>query len=522
MALSTEDILRFKHEHPAEFKRITKKVLCEKKFSEFVKAFWSIVEPHTPLVWNWTMDAVTEHLQAVNNKQIKRLIINIPPGFSKSLLTNVFFPAWEWTRRPQERYLCVSYSQLLTIRDNRRFLRLISSAEYQELWSVKLDQESVVNILNSETGWKVASSIGGSVTGQRGSRILLDDPNNVSESESKVILESTNMWIRETMSDRLSNMVEDAIICIQQRTAETDVTGTLLDMDDSYVHLMIPMEHDTSRHCVTCIGWEDPRIEDGELAFPERFPAGSVDHLKMSKGPYAYAAQYMQLPAPRGGGIIKSEWWQVWPPVDPSQPIESQQIALQYPEMDYIICVCDTAYTVKEENDPSACIVFGTFALGGKTKIMMMEAWRGYLEFHELKEKIYTTCMKRRVDTLVIEGKASGKSVIQELYRQVTGGEFNIVEINPDGDKVSRVHSIISLLAAGIVYAPDRKWADDVILECSNFPKGKHDDYVDCVSMGLSYLRKTGIALMPTEEKLRQEHDLFIDNVSTNELPYDI
>jgi predicted phage terminase large subunit-like protein len=346
-----------------------------------------------------------------------------------------------------------------------------------------------------------------------------DDPNNVAESESKLILESTNNWGREVMPDRLSNMQEDAIVCIQQRTSEDDFTGTLLALEAGYEHLCIPMEYDPRRHCETSIGWSDPRTIEGELACPERFPQSVIDNLKVMKGPWAWASQYSQLPSPRGGGIVKADWWQLWPPQDSQHPEDGK---LRYPMMDYIISVCDTAYTTKEENDPSACIVLGVFKLNGINKVMLMEAWSERLEFHDLKEKIVATCRKRKVDALIVEAKASGKSIAQEIRRLCSEQEFVVYDIAPDGgDKVARLHSVVPLFAAKTVYAPDKAWAQMVIDQTSSFPKGKHDDLVDCVSMGLSYLRKSGIAMMPDEGEriVVEELQWMPDN---NERLYDV
>lgn len=514
-------IERLLRTNPALVKKLVDKAKAEKSLASFIQQYWRVVEPSTPLVWGWVMDAICMHLEAVSDGRLKKIIINVPPGFCKSLITNVFWPAWEWaTGKAGERYICISYSQTLTIRDNRRFLRLVNSKEYQDNWKIELDQESVVNVSNAAQGWKLAGSLGSGITGQRGSKIILDDANNVAESESELILETTNLFLREVMPDRLSDMQTGAIVSIQQRTSELDATGTLLDMDVGYDHMMVPMEYDSRRHCVTSIGWSDPRTMDGELAWPERFPREVVENMKASKGPYAYHSQYQQSPAPRGGGILKREWWNLWPPEGYPVPEDGK---LRFPDnMSYIIASCDTAYTKDEENDPSACVVFGVFEMNGIPRVVMMEAWAAHLEFDALQEKIIKTCRKREVDMLLIEGKASGKSIIQEIRRKCSTEKFSVHEVRPDGDKIARTHAVVPMFANGCIYAPDRDWSETVINQCSVFPKGKHDDLHDAVTQAIFYLRKTGIALLSDEGERIITESMSYENISDGERLYDV
>ena len=165
---------------------------------------------------------------------------------------------------------------------------------------------------------------------------------------------------------RAQAAIKSSIVVIMQRVHEADVSGTIIENGFAdYVHLMIPMEYDAGRHCTTPI-WTDWREEDGELAWPERFPTKVVDDLKASLGPYAYAGQYQQAPAPRGGGIFKRDWWQLWESPDDS-----------FPPMEFVLVSADTAYTEKEANDPTGCTVWGLWRdKTGAPRIMLMHAWR--------------------------------------------------------------------------------------------------------------------------------------------------
>ena len=242
---------------------------------EFIRYFWDVLEPTTPFVDGWAIRAIAEHLEAVSAGRIRRLLINVPPGFAKSLIVNVFWPAHEWsTIGAHIRYVSFSYSAHLTTRDNEKFRDLIQSQKYQELYGdkyklVKIGSEKVQS---SETGWKFASSVGGVGTGERGDRVLLDDPQNVREAESDAVREMTVQWFREAMQNRLNDLKRGVIVVIMQRVNEGDVSGCIIEHYPDYVHLCIPMEFEVDRACTTSIGWTDPREVEGELAWPERYP----------------------------------------------------------------------------------------------------------------------------------------------------------------------------------------------------------------------------------------------------------
>jgi predicted phage terminase large subunit-like protein len=340
--------------------------------------------------------------------------------------------------------------------------------------------------------------------------------------------ESTVQWFLEAVPTRLNNPDSSAIVVVMQRLHEADVSGTILDKRLGYDHVMLPMEFDPVRARPTQLGIEDPRQTDRELLFPSRFPQDVVDRDSRVMGPYATAGQFQQEPTPRGGGVIKPGWWETW-------------MEEGYPPFDYIVASVDTAYTTKTENDFSALTVWGVFSgdistmraenfvnARGKMRnnadeaarfdegvrirdmldsnpesvprVMLMGAWQERLELSELVAKVASTCRKFRVDKLLVEGKASGLSVAQELRRLYGAEDWAVQLINPGSlDKLARVYSIQHLFSEGIIYAPDRSWADLVIRQCEVFPKGKNDDLVDTVSMALRHLRETGLLVRAPE-----------------------
>lgn len=352
-----------------------------------------------------------------------------------------------------------------------------------------------------------------------------DDANNTMDVESDQVRDTVKMWFTEVVPTRLNSPKDSAIIVIQQRLHEDDVSGIALSREMGFTHLCIPMEHDTSRHCVTVLGldsdgnrkkWEDPRKDEFELAWPERFPQKVCDDYKRDQGPHTWAGQFQQSPEPRGGSIIKRDFWQLWE--------ESK-----FPTFEYILGSVDTAYTDKEENDPSALTIWGVFRdLNNNPKMMLVYAWQERLQFHELLQKLIDTCIMSKVpkltpqfpvDRLLIEAKASGISVGQELHRLIRATGAMGVELNPvEGDKYARLQSVQHLFSDEMIYAPDRKFADMVIDQCAVFPKGSRDDLVDSTSQALKYLRDQGFALR-REEQAVVTHDEMLFNGSAYNAP---
>lgn len=301
-----------------ERKRIAKegnriRLECQSLY-EFIQQAWPILEPSTPFVGGWALEAICEHLEAVTRGEIKRLLINVPPGMMKSLAVSVFWPAWEWGPKglAHLRYLTTSFSENNVLRDNQKMRRLVDSQWYRLLWpevEFSKDQNAKGKFENTKTGGREGRAFV-SMTGGRGDRVIIDDPHSVDGGESDVQREATVQTFRESISDRLNDVQLSVIVIIMQRVHEADVSGTVLTlMKSEYVHLELPMEYDPARHCETRVGgrlfFSDPRRQDGELLFPERFPRKEIEALKIAKGDYAYAGQYQQRPTPREGGMFK-------------------------------------------------------------------------------------------------------------------------------------------------------------------------------------------------------------------------
>lgn len=342
-----------------------------------------------------------------------------------------------------------------------------------------------------------------------------DDPHNVKEAESEVVRNNTVTWFKEAMQNRLNDPKKSAIIVIMQRVNDGDVSGVIREEYKSYDILTIPMIYD-SRDIEngvkkkTKIGWSDPRTKDGEIAWPERYDLASLEPY-MNQA-YLWASQYQQTPEPRGGAIIRRSYWQKWE-------------ADRFPSnISYILASADTAYTQKQSNDPSALTVWGLFSRDdGQPCVILMNAWRKRLVLHgenterrpgELEgswidrtqpqwglcEWMAYTCRRFKVHKLLLEGKASGLSVEQELRRVNRGEGWSLEITTPDRDKVARAHASISTFADNLVYAPNRQYARMVIDETAAFPFGRYKDLTDTVTQAIKHFRDNGLLLRRTEK----------------------
>ena len=323
-----------------------------------------MLEPATRFVKGLHVEAICRHLQAVAEGRIGNLIINVPPGHAKSLLTAVFWPAWVWIDNPQTRWLFASYSAQLSVRDSLKCRRLIESEWYQQRWGhcyqLTTDQNQKHRFENDRTGYRIATSVGGSATGERADVVVVDDPHSVDQAESDTERRTAVEWFNGTMSTRLNDFTRGHKVVIQQRLHEADLTGDLLAKGD-FELLCLPAEFEPERRCTTSIGWTDPRVQSGELLWPEKVTAGHLERLKVSLGAYRYAGQYQQRPAPAGGGILQRGWWRLWRPAHldlPSVPVRMPDgralniLAVPVPaQFDTMIQSWDMAFKDKDTSD---------------------------------------------------------------------------------------------------------------------------------------------------------------------------
>lgn len=507
-----------------ELPTMVERALCERSLIEFVKAAWPHFES-SEYIDGWHLHAICEHLEAVSRGEIRRILINIPPRHSKTTLSTICWPVWTWAQQsdpenplvgPGVRFLCASYGANKAQQDGVTARRLIGSPWFQGLWGGRVrivkDRDNMEQYDTSAGGSRISTGVPESL-GKGGLIRIIDDPSKTDEVESERVMETTIRAYDEVWSTRSNSATIGAEVIIMQRLGMNDLSGHVLDRGD-WVHLCLPARYEAQRHCRTVIGWSDPRKVEGEILSPERFPEVEMRNLEKTTTRYAWAGQFQQRPSPRGGGIIQDEWWQVWPPVDEEEIWSREWVddegivrkSATFPDWDLVIVSVDTAYTTDATNDWSALTVWGLFTYSDRSGIeregiMLVGADRVRLELHELVGHVKRTCERRKADILLIEGKASGLSVSQEIRRLVRGSEYRMVVVEPKGDKVARVHSVAPLFAGGMIWAPNKKWAQEVIDEIGAFPTGKHDDYVDATTQALFWLRKNGIARLRVERE---------------------
>lgn len=315
--------------HEATLSSIVERIECENSMAEFVRRAFPVVEPGTAFIGNWHIDAICNHLDAMYMGTIKNLVINIPPGTMKSLLTSVFFPAWIWTHDPSQCFMYASYDQKLSTRDSLRCRGLIESSWYQSHWGHKFhltsDQNEKTKFSNSRGGWRIATSTKGRGMGEHPHWLMVDDPNNTGKAQSEADrLHVSEQWWDGAMSSR-GRMLEGHHRCVtQQRVHPGDLTGHILKKfggdplhlkdPGEWQHLRLPMEYEEELHCETPI-FSDPRTEPRELLWPNGFSRELVEAIKLDMTELISAGQLQQRPTVAGGLVFRREWLKVIEPM---------------------------------------------------------------------------------------------------------------------------------------------------------------------------------------------------------------
>lgn len=404
----------------------------------------------------------------------------MPPRHMKSLITSVFWPVWEWITKPHIKWIFASYGQALSTRDSLKCRRLIQSPWFQRNYgfAFKLvgDQNSKIRFENDNFGYRIATSVDGVGTGEGGDRIVVDDPHNIREAESKKVRESTLLWWDEAMSTRGNDPLTCAHVINMQRTHAKDLSGHVLEQG-GYEHLCFPAEYEGSKY-VTCLGFKDPRTEDGELLWTSRFSREKLEELKKVLGSYAAAGQLQQRPAPREGGIIKPKWWK-------------DRYFIDLPSFSFVIQSWDTAFKTAERNDYSVCTTWGVNNDG----YWLIDRWKGKEEFPSLQKIMLELYLKHNPIAVLVEDKASGQSLIQVMKQPITDEKnpnikhkLPIKPMPADIDKESRANASAPIIKMKVHLPKNAAWKDDFEYNVGVFPNGEHDDDVDSMVHAILFL----------------------------------
>jgi predicted phage terminase large subunit-like protein len=452
---------------------------ARKSLHEFVRQAWPLVEA-TPFVDNWHLGAVCEHLQAVTHGQIHKLLINIPPGSGKSLVACVFWPAWEWVNNPSVRWLFASYDLRLSTRDSVKCRALLNTPWYQSRCTQKYrftgDQNQKTYYETDQGGYRLATSVGGHGSGEHPDRIICDDPHNVQQAESPVERQAVLDWWDLTMSTR--GVARSARrVLIMQRLHASDLSGHVLAEGD-WEHLCLPMRFERGRMHTTCLGWNDPRTEEGQLLCPGLFDEERVRTMEKPLGSYGAAGQLQQRPVPREGGMFRRDWF--------SQVVEAA------PANARRVRYWDRAATAG-----GGCYTCGVLlARTDDGRYYVEDVVRGQWSSRQRDQVMLRAAHSDRarytMEPFIVverEGGSSGKDSVFATATQFDG--FPIHSVLPTGSKETRAEPFAAQCEAGTVALVRGSWNHSYIEELCLFPMGTYADQVDASSGAYNYLAQS-------------------------------
>ncbi len=467
---------------------MTDEKFLEENLGAFVAEAWHVLEPATPFVRGWHIDAIAEHLQAVTNQHIRNLLINVPPRHGKSLIVSVFWPTWEWVSHPHRRWLFSAYALSLSIRDSLRCRRLMASPWFRDRWPDKFhllkDQNEKFRFDNDKGGYRLATSVGGAATGEGGDRVVVDDPHAIAERQSDACREAALIWWDETMSTRLNDPRSGARVIVMQRLHENDLSSHVL-AQGGYHHLCLPAEFEPDRRCVTSLpgfNWSDPRTTAGDLLWPARIGAEQIAEAKLRLGPIGYAGQFQQRPVPAGGARFRSEWFRYFRPVDATtyRLIDSAGMERSVPTSKCNrFAVMDPAGTDKSQNQRACYTVIQVWDIGPAGEMLLVHQFRAQVQTPDAVIAAVRIAKEFDVEFMAIEKDGIGLGVVQSVRNE----RIAVRPIKARGSKEARSETAEIRMAAGTVYFPrGAPFCFELEQELLHFPNGQYTDQVDALA----------------------------------------
>ena len=461
--------------------QLEKNELAQNNFLHFVHAMWPefISGRHHKII--------AEKLQRVASGDLKRLIINMAPRHTKSEFASFLFPAWMMGQNPRMKIIQATHTTELAVGFGRKTKNLLDSDEYKEIFpDVKLAADSKASGRwdTSRGGMYYAVGVGSNLAGRGGDLVIIDDPHSEQTAMSSSGFDDAWDWYTGGPRQRLQP--GGSIVLVQTRWSEKDMTGQLLramakdPLADQWEVVELPAIFD-----------------DGQPCWPEYWSLDDLTAVKASIPPSKWNAQYQQKPTGEENAIIPREWWRIW---------EGENI----PNLQYVIQSYDTAFTKRERSDFSAITTWGVFypEEGGPPNLILLDAKKGRYYFTELKALVVDEYEFGDTDTVIIEAKASGLPLTHEMRQ--TG--IPVVNFTPSkgNDKVSRVFAVSPLFEAGMVWAPDKSWAEELIEEVAAFPEGEYDDLVDSMTQALMRYRQGNFVQLPTDDWQDEEKSAMV------------
>ncbi len=451
------------------------RLLLQNDFHLFLHRSFCEINPRTTFLDNWHIEVLAAKLERVRLGQTKRLIVNLPPRHLKSHAASIAFPAWSLGHDPSAQLLCVSYGQELSDKLSRDCRALMTSSFYERLFPTRLSpmRSAVEEFATTGHGFRLATSVGGVVTGRGGDIIIIDDPLKPEEAVSDGLRARVNDWYDNTLYSRLNDRRRGAIVIIMQRLHEDDLVGHVQAQEEwEVVSFPAIAEADESYVVESRTGTRVVGRKAGEALHEAREPLAEIERIRRTLGAYNFAGQYQQLPAPLGGGMVKRDWFQFYD-AEP-RPFE------------FVVQSWDTANKATELADYSVCTTWGA----RQNHFYLLHVLRQKLNYPELKRAVRAQAAQFRPQNVLIEDRASGTQLIQELIHE---GLHNVKRMTPDGDKVMRLHAQTGVIENGFVHLPrEAPWLEEYLGELMTFPRSRHDDQVDSTSQALSWLVNPG------------------------------
>ncbi len=473
----------------------------------FIRQAWHVMEPTTPFVAGWHLDAIAEHLEAVTQGQIQNLLVNLPPRHCKSLSVCVFWPVWEWIRYPSRRWLFSAYALSLSVRDSLKCRRLIESPWFQHRWrdrfQIRNDQRTKDRFENDHSGHRIATSVGGAATGEGGDRVIVDDPHRINQRDSTTVREAALVWWDQTMSTRLNDPRNGARVIVMQRLHEADLSGHVLKQG-GYVHLLLPAEFESDRKCVTSIGWQDPRSNEAELLWPQRVGPAQIADAKLRLGPDGYCGQFQQRPTAAGGGRFQSKWFRYYRTVPSANPLSvayelfAGEGKTRRVEDDNCrrFAVMDPAGAEKEGGNRPCYTVIQVWVVTPESDLVLRHQFREQVQTPRAAEAALQICSEFSVEYIAVEKDGLGLGVVQELKRKGA----TVRAIKAKGDKSARSQTAEIRMSNGQIYFPrEAPFLFELEQELLLFPRGQYADQVDALAYAAMEVARAGGAVAPDE-----------------------
>jgi predicted phage terminase large subunit-like protein len=447
----------------------------------FVERSFTELNPETTFSPSPHIELLVSKLEACRNGKITRLIINLPPRSLKSHVASVAFPAWLLGHNPARQVICASYGQDLSDKLARDCGTLITSRFYQSLFPetrLSLEKQSVNDFVTTSQGFRMSTSVGGVLTGRGSDFIIIDDPLKPDDALSETRRTAVNSWYDNSLLSRLNNKKSGVIILVMQRLHQDDLVGHVMDQGNWEVVSFPAMATVDENHLFeTPLGRRRFKRKTGEALQPERESLATLKNIRHTIGEYNFQAQYQQDPIPLGGAMVRTEW------------LKRYDAGSRPPRFSCVLQSWDSANKSGELNDFSVCTTWGTY----DSHYYLLDVFRKRLNYPDLKRAVTEQARRHCADTILIEDRASGTQLIQELQREGLYG-LKPYDPPPGSDKILRLHAQTALFENGRVLLPlSAPWLEEYLRELTAFPGSKFDDQIDSTTQALDHLKKNDV-----------------------------